>query len=71
MVLVLVYVSNSVMIFITFKLLTVRKISAEVLQLSNTYKPNYKELEIELLGTFFSSIMDHIPLKLDTNAYLQ
>ena len=30
-------------------------------QLSNTYKPNYKELEIKLLGTFILSIMDHIP----------
>ena len=29
------------------------------LQLSSTYKPNYKELEIELLGTFSSSVMDH------------
>ena len=28
-------------------------LSAIISQLSNTYKPNYKELEIELLGTFF------------------
>ena len=35
-------------------------LSAKISQLSNTYKPNHKELEIELLGTFFSSMMDHI-----------
>ena len=46
-------------------------LSAKISQLSNTYKPNYKELEIELLGTFFSSMMDHIHLKPDINAYLQ
>ena len=46
-------------------------LSAKMSQLSNTYKRNYKELEIELLGTFFSSMMDHIHLKLDINAYLQ
>ena len=27
-------------------------LSAKISQLSNTYKPNYKELEIEVLGTF-------------------
>ena len=41
------------------------------LKFRNTYKPNYKELEIELLGTFFLSMTNHIPLKLDINAYLQ
>ena len=40
-------------------------LSANISLLSNTYKPNYKELEIELLGTLFSSMMDHIHLKLD------
>ena len=46
-------------------------LSAKVSQLSKSYKPNYKEQEIDLLGTFLLSMKDHIHLKLDINAYLQ
>ena len=76
--------SNSVMIFITFfsyyyftrkycsyiqdSFKQILGRASKISQLSNTYNPNYKELEIKLLGTFFSSMMDYIHLKLDINA---